>query len=230
MSSQLKSVLICVVLAAGCTLAENPSTQVTIKGHTLGETAEEYVQRAPGGGEVLQACRASTTPKLAKHLKTDYDWCRQLVAAIDEGGRVTVKLGNDRPVQAVPFLSHCSARAIDAIASCNSLRKAIILGGKLVEMQITTADDYADVLLDMKARLGDPTTVDDRVSQNGYGATFHNPTAIWIQPTVFASMFQRTEHSSSMGYFRMTDVTIRTADYEDSLVKERQTKQTDTLK
>jgi hypothetical protein len=157
---------------------------VKIKGHFLGQSITEFAEMIAPGTE--KACRESTTPKIARQKKVDFKWCsQQFLPAIDSGRDFLMGTGDH-------------------------LLEGMFVGGKMVRLKITTVDEYPDLLIDMKSRFGEPSFTDDKVTQNGYGATFHNLRAIWMRPKVVASLVQHTEFGSHAGYYKTVDITIQT--------------------
>jgi hypothetical protein len=129
----------------------------TIKGHTLGESITEFISKTNSGPR-LEKCRE----KEAKHPKKNTQWCKSFIAAVDTGGR---------------FATTLDAQSISDTATFDR--------GKLVAIHIrTTRYGYADMLRDMKTRLGNrrkqkissPRTVTARRStihvRSGYPTAF----------------------------------------------------------
>lgn len=179
---------------------------VEIKGHAFGETITEFIRRTPGGEAVVQACRESVTPKIARKLKVNDAWChKQLLPGVDDGESVTLGFGDTES-------DGCFA-GMAALAPCDRKGKVLFQNRKMIKMTLTLLSDYADVLKDMVIRLGEPTKTTETVAQNGYGATFHDPTAYWASPSFIAFVDQRTEFLSGVGYYKEVEISIQTPEY-----------------
>jgi hypothetical protein len=191
---------------------------VTIKGYTLGQTINEIVQGTPTEEHKLKACRGTAIPTSARSLETEleylhYEWCHQLIAAIDHGTRFdTMFIDSD---------------TLSEFASDSRSPNVLTFDGKkLVKIKMAIMEhDYADVLADVKARLGEPTEVKDVVSQNSYGAIFHHPLAVWIQPTVVASL----RDNSTLRFPDETRLVVQTATEADRAAAKKKTNRVDPL-
>lgn len=106
--------------------------------------------------------------------------CRSLLDAVDRGARAEVPL------------------SLEA-GSGTPEEVAILDGGKLVGLKLMlgiyrVGDPkwepayFEDVRLDMVTKLGKPTSEDDLVTQNGFGAVFHHRVATWDIPSLHAEV------------------------------------------
>ena len=217
----------------GLSKANGEEQPFTIQGQTLGQTLQTYLQRIRVGGQgerelakyehtkntqfsgdqALGACRDPRSD-FARHFSK---WCGKLIDAVDRGESFVTNL---------QFIFPCDF--------CDSLGVTIITGTfkdkLLVEIDAPLYHEYSEVLADVKARLGEPTDTTDVVSQNAYGATFHNPGAIWVRPSIVVSLISVTKWGSTGGYKSEVHVKARTADYDAiQRAKERENR-IDTLK
>jgi hypothetical protein len=191
---------ILVVLSVTGCLAQSGPT---IKGHTLGESIADFISKTNSGPR-LQKCR----DKEAKHPKKNSQWCKSFIAAVDTGGRFATTLD------------------VESISDTATFDR-----GKLVAIHIRTASyGYADMLRDMKTRLGEPSKTEDTVSQNGYGATFHHPRAIWLSNSVCAVLAETGNFGNVIGYYNAIDLDIATADELKLEIAEQKANRVDTLK
>jgi hypothetical protein len=214
----------------GLSKADGEQQPFTLKGQALGQTLRSYLQRVQvkagerelakyehakgtqfSGEQALGACREPRSD-FAKHYS---NWCGELIDAVDNGGSFVTGLRTMFPCIYCNFAPDVNGT---------------FKNGILVEIDTHLYHEYPEVLADVKARLGEPTDTTDALSQNAYGATFHNPGAIWVRPSIVASLISLTKWQSSGGYKSEVDLKVRTADYDAIQRATERTNRLDTLK
>lgn len=196
---QLRQNLLEKVRDAGLPVANGSTDPSAIKGHVLGETLTEYLQRNASDSNYYNMCR----DKLIKHPKDKP--CNAFVAVIqDPSGNLEVHGGYD-----------CDTYTFNQ--------------GRLIRMDIYLVSEFAPVEADMIRRFGEPAKRDERVMQNGFGATFHYPKSAWITSTIGAIL---EDKSNTVDGMRMSavDLTISTKTAIDKQLQYQATHAVDTLK
>jgi hypothetical protein len=166
-----------------------------VKGHKIGEPLAEYMASVPGGSEQLANCRSAVAdPKAARKLKVDPRSCAALVGAADRGARIETNAG-----RAMPY------------------GKATFDGGVLVKLTFPIGYDplvpirsqelisFEQVVADLQAKFGQPTTTDELTTQNGFGATFRHRRCVW---DLSAAHVEALESDATIGKM-VTTVTLQ---------------------
>jgi hypothetical protein len=202
-----------------------------VQGHEIGETIDSYLQRVPfvhalnrkgrdiSGNEMLDFCRSIPKRKLRGFIaQSQKDMCLELIAAVDDGRPFMAGTQEARSIKVNP------QDPSDVLFRLPSSFVTVV-GGKVVQIDAELHHTYAEVLLDVTSRLGPPTEAAEVVSQNTYGAVFHNPGTVWIGSTIAAVLTDSTEAEG--GLHQVVRIKVLLArHYLDSL----QTKRVDTLK
>jgi hypothetical protein len=151
------------LLATAAAVCHAQITPPTIKGHTLGESLQEFIEHSNTDTKA-QISQCSTRPA---YLSCDRDYPS------------VVKTGSGS-LRCYPFLDRA-----DTNVCHDFIGTATFDGGKLVAIELIIAE-WADALTDISAKFGNPTETGTASMQNQFGAKFDVQTATWVTSGVLA--------------------------------------------
>jgi len=175
--------ILILTLALGSSVFAQTPTEV--KGHSIGESADDFYTKA-GRPNLVAECRsAGSDKKAAKKLKVDFKMC-QAVLASESGSRV--------------FTTDPKFARGDT---------AILDGGKLAAVRLEFSKDFSEILPQLTEKYGKPQTLTSETLQNGFGARFEVGRASWAMPDgAVISVVESIVHGDTVGDFRVTEVTF----------------------
>jgi hypothetical protein len=185
------------ILLSMAALACHAQTTPTIKGHTLGETLEQFTTESNDvTREEMQSCVATDGKDL--HGNTIFactDYLR------------TVKTGNGSFDCALPM---------HELGTCRNFRgKVTFADGKLVELRLEITDkEWSDTLPDMITKFGKPNETHTDTTQNAYGAKFDLQTASWTKTDYLVVAFEKINVPYNLK--RLVEVTLTDRTYFQS--------------
>lgn len=135
----------------------------TIKGHTLGETLQEFVESGVGTSQQVSVCLHSKQPKYMINTP-----CLGYRDVLNTGhGGFRCKRSSTGDVSDLCF-------GFDGLV--------IFEAGKLVELELDLEDTaWSDATADVVTKYGKQDETHTTTMQNGYGATFNYQKAIWAK-------------------------------------------------
>jgi hypothetical protein len=199
MNPRLSALILAFLLAPILAAAQAPS-RTEVKGHEIGEGAEEFYTKAGYGEFILQCRSAAGDPKKVKKLH-----CEIPLSAL-AGERIQVTDPNWEPE---------AGRKSDKRLGIKlpPVDTAILSGGRLVSVRLGIGRPFAEILPDLVDKYGKPSSASTESLQNGYGATFEVGRAEWSMPDgVIITAIEQVTFADSLGYFRTTDVTFSSRD------------------
>ena len=150
------------ILLLATAFACQAQTAPTVKGHTLGESIQEFTAKADDLSRgLLNDCTVEGSKSTRPHKEQG---CRELLQVLETG--------NGTLSCAPPMYKIGVCRNFDGYA--------VFVSGKLVEIDLKIWDTpWSDGLGEAVAKFGKPDDAHVEAMQNGYGATFDLQSASW---------------------------------------------------
>ena len=167
----MKAIAVCMalgfLLVSSSTRAQDASKPIEVKGHLLGETAEQFFAIA-GSPHLVADCQSIRhNRKKARKLGLEFKLCDEVLSGIS-GARIEAT----DPKFGAPITAPEPMPA----------SKAILDGKKLVAVDLVFTERLSTLLPDMTAKYGPPGSTGARKLTSGYGVEFEAENAAWKMP------------------------------------------------
>jgi hypothetical protein len=199
-------VKITVVLALGTIVSADVRAQIpTLKGHTIGETIQQFLLVSDDLSARLALCRNLKDEKSARRQDVDWNACQQLIGAVDNKSSVIVA-------------SDCAGintKTFASLPACLEFSGQVNFeDGKLAMMVVTLVDPWDNVYQDLVAKFGVPAGTGQETFKNAYGAEFHGSNAVWKAQDFAMTAREVVTNNQYMSDGRLRVVTIVLASSE----------------
>jgi hypothetical protein len=175
------------ILALALIYAAHAHTQ-TIKGHTLGETMQEF------SAEATDLTKANILKCAAA--PADNGSCDVFLKVVQAGGNGSFP---------------CDEPIFQTNTVCKEFRGRVTFkDNKLVELNLEVMNKpWESVLEDMTAKFGKPADTRTRTEQNVYGAKWELQSATWTSETYLATAFEKINTPYNLNRFVAITVSNR---------------------
>lgn len=191
--------------------AGSPLPVVLIKGHHIGESVLDYLNASALRSKPRECADVLTNPKTQKR----YAKRSNAFDAHDEEFRAKVE-------DCVRLADALSGKAVKLL---NGLDEFSFVTGCLVELRVKSVIGFDDVMRDLAQKYGPPDSRADRQFQNGFGAVFVHPVALWTSrhdvEIVAAELPDAVEIPGTFRFYPVS-IIIQDRTYADAREKKQQ--------
>jgi hypothetical protein len=175
-----KSIILLSVLAMVCHAQTTPTTP-SIKGHTLGESVQEFVNNSNATTKhIVQWCSTDQTgfaPLICPNITDILAKPNAVPARLDvHCDTVIVDMLEAFPPSSSPIPTERYAKSWCA----DFIGDITFENGKLVSIRTEIWSSWSEAYSTLLKKFGKPTAIQTKILQNGFGATFHATNGFWV--------------------------------------------------
>jgi hypothetical protein len=195
-----------IAAACGASLSVVANAQMpSLKGHIIGETVQQFLNSSDDLSARLALCRDIKDQKSARKHDINWDFCQQLIGAVDNKATVSV----------ADSCSGIDMKTGAFNAPCLEFTGQVdFMDGKLAAMEVDLLDPWNTVYQDLIVKFGTPTHTGQETFKNLYGAIFYGSTAIWQSKNFTLVAIEKVENNKYMagGLMRKVAITLATGE------------------